>query len=253
METSGPGRAIDLSADVGELADAAGRALEGALISLVTTAHIATGGHVGDADSMRAAVRACRAAGTRVGAHPSYPDRAGFGRRRLALSRDEVVASLVAQLEAIEVCCAVEGAPLESIKPHGQLYHDLSTDSDLAEAIFAVLRERGETLVLAAGSLAAARALAAGLDVMAEGFCDRRYDTDGVLLSRDVPGALLDDARLAAAQAVDLAERGLEVDGRLVGVETLCVHADGPQPLATLTAVRAALAARDLRIEAPAR
>jgi UPF0271 protein len=248
-------RSIDLSADVGELAGEVGRRVDAALIERVSTAHLATGGHAGDEASMRLGAQACAAASTRLGAHPSYPDRAGFGRRRLSLDPRAVVASLVAQLEALSEAAAPFGLTVESIKPHGQLYHDLGEDDVLADAVFDALRSRpgAPVVVLAAGSRAAERAAARGLVVVAEGFCDRAYDRAGSLRARTEPGAVLAEPELAARQALELALRGLGVGAGRVAVDSLCVHSDGPGATEVLDAVLVALAGAAIAVSAPDR
>ncbi len=246
---------IDLSADVGELPGAPGRELDDALIARVSTAHLATGGHAGDAQSMARGAAACARYATRLGAHPSYPDRDGFGRRRLALSSVEVVASLLGQLDELSGIAAEAGLSIESIKPHGRLYHDLSEDHELADFVFGQLAViwPGAVVVLAAGSRAAAWASEVGLRVVAEGFCDRRYDARGALVDRAQPGAVLTNAAEVADQVRALARGGLVVHGGRHPVDSLCVHSDGPDALATLETARRALDDEGIAVEAPER
>ena len=243
-------RTIDLSADVGELLGMSGRGLDRALSEVVSTVHIATGAHAGDEGSMRAALQSCRLTGARVGAHPSYPDREGFGRRRFALSLEELLTSLRSQLDALDLLAREEGVVVTSVKPHGQLYHDLSEDEALAEAVFQMLLERDVSVTLAAGSRAVARARVHGLAVLEEGFCDRRY-RQGRLVPRDEGGALLTDPRDAARQAIELVTTGLVADDGVHEVTTLCVHSDGPTVLELVAAVRAALERSGIAIAAP--
>jgi len=153
---------IDPSADVGEIEGPVGRALDAALMARVTTAHIATGGHAGDRDSMRASIEACVVSLTRVGAHPPRPDREGFGRRRMGADAHLVVDSLAVQPGEIDEIAQELAAVVESITPHGQLYHDLGEDPELVAAVAAWLsrrvlsdkRQAEETWVGAAATLA---------------------------------------------------------------------------------------------------
>ena len=231
---------IDLSADVGEVTGAEGRRLDAAIISMVTTAHIACTGHAGDLDSMRAAVEACRESETRIGAHPSYPDREGFGRRRLSLQPDEVASAVVEQIALLE---EVAGSPVASIKPHGQLYHDLETDDDLVESILDALMglESKPLLVLGAGSRLSTRLANEKIRLAAEGFCDRRYEA-GRLVSRNVEGALIEDPAAALAQGIALVRDGLIVGDEVLTIDSLCIHSDTPGALNVLRHVSAGLA-----------
>jgi UPF0271 protein len=249
-----PAKSIDLSADVGEDPSALGRAVDAALIAAASTAHIAAGGHVGHADSIRRTIDLCCEAGVVVGAHPSYPDRAGFGRQRSSLVLAEVVDSVLDQLFIVSELAATRGARLESIKPHGQLYHDLESDEELAESLFEALAslETRPRLVLQCGTRRAALARRAGLELVAEGFCDRRYDAGG-LVARGEPGALLAEPSQAASQAVELAREGLLLGGARRAVDSLCVHSDTPEAAVIMVGVRRALEASALAIRAPQR
>lgn len=203
---------------------------------------MACGGHAGDASSMAATAEACAEAGARLGAHPSYPDREGFGRRRSSLSATAVAEAVCEQVAELSEHAAAAGTGIESIKPHGRLYHDLSSDPELAEAVLSALRDAGHgRIVLAAGSRAIDVAAELGLSVDSEGFADRRYGATGALLERSEPGAVLADPEEAAAQAVALATRGIETATGRVLVDSICVHSDSPGAPATLASVSAAL------------
>jgi UPF0271 protein len=201
-----------------------------AIYVLAHLVNVACGGHAGDDASMRRVVRACAAAGTQVGAHPSYPDRAGFGRVRVSMPVASVRASVRAQCAALRA--AAGDVPIRHVKPHGALYHDADVDPALAAAVldgalealgapFAVLGPPG-------GALAEA-AVGRGLRYLVEGFADRGVRSDSTLIPRGEPGALVTDPVVAAARA-----RSLRVD-------TVCVHADTPGALAIARAVRAVL------------
>jgi len=127
-------RSIDLNADIGEAGDDAGFALERALLGLVTSAHIACGGHAGGDGSMRAIVQAALDAGVRVGAHPSYPDRAGFGRRPMEMALSDLASSLDEQISALMDVAASLGAEVCSVKPHGALYGEVGRNASTFDA-----------------------------------------------------------------------------------------------------------------------
>ena len=246
---------VDLSCDLGESSTPEALATEAAIWPLVTSANVACGGHAGDAASMRAAVELARRHGVRLGAHPSFPDRAGFGRRALEISDEALGAALVAQLEELRSIARSEGGiALERVKAHGALYNIAHHDSRLArvltEATLAAVP--GAALVCPAGSAMEHAARELGLAVVREAFADRRYLRDGALVPRSDPRALLDDPVESAAQAVSLATRSAvtAVDGSEIVVEheTICVHSDMPRAVERLVAIRAALARRGVEI-----
>ncbi|MGH9089364.1 MAG: 5-oxoprolinase subunit PxpA [Acidimicrobiales bacterium] len=246
--------AVDLNADLGELDSPDGGASDEALLRVVTTAHIACGGHAGTGESMRRTVAVALAAGATVGAHPSYLDREGFGRRPLARSPGQVADDVAWQVERLQRVAAREGAVVRSVKAHGALYNRMAGDADCAAAVARAVRACDPELVLVvlAGSRAEAVVAAEGLRPGAEGFCDRGYLADGSLAPRSSPGALVTDPEAAAARAVSLAvhRRVPAVDGKTVSVKarTLCVHGDSPGAVALAGAVRRSLEAHGVAV-----
>jgi len=243
-----PNRTIDLNADVGEATDAAGLEVERTLLGLVSSVHVACGGHAGDDDSMTATVATALSRGVRVGAHPSYPDRAGFGRQPMQVDRAELGASLSEQVLALERICRAAGTTVATVKAHGALYEEVAKGGAVYETFRDAVRGSvGEdvALVLPSGCRAVAMVLRDGMTAREEGFCDRAYRPDGGLVGRAEPGALLVEPSAAAAQALSLA-RGAVVarDGSVLTlwVDTLCMHGDSPGAVAIATAVRTALA-----------
>jgi UPF0271 protein len=252
-------RAIDLNADVGEADDGDGVAVERALLGLVTSAHIACGGHAGDEKSMRATMRAALDGGVRIGAHPSYPDRAGFGRQPMELAAADLSAALAAQLDALAAVAASLGTKVHSVKPHGALYSEVARGETTYEVLLGVMAARcgpDTALVLPAGAPAVSLAQDAGLTVLREGFADRAYAADGGLVARREPGSVYGDPALARAQALGLATKGTVTacDGSslLIDVDTICVHGDSPRAPALAQAVRDGLAAAGIAVRAPA-
>jgi UPF0271 protein len=253
-----PHRTIDLNADVGEATNGNGVDVERTLLGLVTSAHVACGGHAGDDDSMRATVAAALEHAVRVGAHPSYPDRAGFGRRPMDIDRSALGASLAGQIAALDRICRAAGTTVESVKPHGALYAEVAKGGAVYETLRDAVHDTvGEdvALVLPSGCRALAMVLRDGLTACEEGFCDRAYRRDGGLVDRAVPGAVLTDPAAAAAQALTLA-RGAVVaaDGSVLTlwVDTLCIHGDSPDAVAIANAVRRTLADSGMEVLAPA-
>jgi UPF0271 protein len=225
-----------LNIDLGELGDAEPEAL----YAMADVVNVACGGHAGDEASMRRACALAKAHGCAIAAHPSYPDRAGFGRASMAttLDAEALRASIEAQCAALAAIAGALGLSIGAVKPHGALYHDAARLDAVAAAVLA-----GAEAALASHPLAfvaqgadgalARRAAKAGHRVLREGFADRGYGEDGAILPRGAPGALLQDPAAAAEQA-----RALVASGRF---DTLCVHGDTEGAVAVATAVRRAL------------
>jgi UPF0271 protein len=233
--------AVDLNFDGGEGGD------DAALMLSVSTVNIACGGHAGDAGSMRHVTRLALARNVAIHAHPSYNDRANFGRRAVALEPAAIEALVKRQVEALRAIVREEEGELTGVKPHGALYHAAASDDVSASAVARAVRAVSPSLVLVSspGSklLRAGRAL--GLPVAAEGFVDRGYEADGSLVPRGEPGALVEDPETAArrARGIVLFGKVLARNGRTVSidVDTLCLHGDTPNAPAIAAAVRAAL------------
>jgi UPF0271 protein len=252
-------RTIDLNADVGEATAAPGIDVERALLEFVTSVHVACGGHAGDDESMTATVAAAVAHAVRVGAHPSYPDRAGFGRNPMEIDRGELAASLSEQLRALDRICRTAGTAVDSVKAHGALYEEVAKGGAVYETFRDAVRASvggGVALVLPSGCRAMAMALRDGIRAFEEGFCDREYRPDGGLVDRATPGAVLAEPGVAAAQALSLA-RGAVVakDGSVLTlwVDTLCVHGDSPGAVAIATAVSQVMGDAGIDVVAPPR
>ena len=203
----------------------------GALYALADALNIACGGHAGDAHSMRRVLRACSLQGTRAGAHPSYPDRANFGRRSLAIPHEELALSIAWQCTALIEAAREVKTPLGHLKLHGALYHDANRSEPLARlCLDASLKALGRVVVVGpAQGTWRNEAEARGLDYLVEGFADRGVRDDGTLIPREQPGALITDAHACAARAQQLAQQG---------IKTICVHGDTENALAIAQAVR---------------
>jgi UPF0271 protein len=212
---------IDVNADLGEGFD------DARLAPHLSSCSIACGGHAGDVESMARTLRLAADHGLRAGAHPSYPDRAGFGRAPLEMPARALVASLRAQIQDLAGVAARLGLRLSHVKPHGALYNvawdDPATAAAVAEAVVAV--DPGLALMCPAGSALALAAAAHGLPVVREVFLDRGHGGDGRLLPRSAPGAVLTDPSAVPVRLAELS--GLEFD-------TMCVHGDNPAALELL-------------------
>ena len=232
---------IDLNADLGEWdadddAAAAARhaALDAALMDAVSSVNVACGGHAGDAGSMRLTVRAAAVRGLAIGAHPSYPDRARFGREPVALDGDRLEREVARQVATLAEIAAGEGTRLAHVKPHGALYHRAAIDPSVATTVAAAVAAVDRALVVVArsGGALLEAASRAGLATASEVFCDRAYEADGGLVPRGTEGAILSDPLAAASRVLAMLRDGRVAarDGAPVRVEpdTACVHGDSP-------------------------
>ena len=233
---------IDLNADLGE-----GCGNDAAILEHVSSINVACAWHAGSAEEMLSLVRAARLRGVAIGAHPSFPDRANFGRREMNLPLPAVRAGLLYQIGAMEGIVRAEGGELAHVKAHGALYNQAARDPELAQCIAQTIRDFNPDLPVMglAGSLLIAALRAEGVPAIEEGFADRRYTPDGRLVNRALPGALIEDEADVLAQVLSLVRNGtaIAIDGSTcrIPVETICLHGDGPHALEYARAIRAML------------
>jgi UPF0271 protein len=218
--------AVDLNADVGE-----GFPDDARLLDVVTSANVACGFHAGSAEAMRMVCALAAERGVAIGAHPSYRDREGFGRRDLDVALDALHADVAAQLAVLVQIAEDEGTEVTYVKPHGALYTRATVDREVARTIVEAVVEYGVAMLAWPGSELFEEARAGGMEAFAEGFADRGY-ADGRLVPRDKPGALL-DASAAAKQGLALAQAG--------EVGSICGNGDSPGGADLAVHVRAAL------------
>lgn len=217
---------ITINADIGEgWPDAA-------LAPYVDAVNIACGGHTGDEGSMRVALELAGKHGLLVGAHPSFPDRPGFGRTAMSMPRDAFLAAMTTQIAALATLANSLGLGLSHVKPHGALYHSLYTDGSLARDFVRLIPKSVAVVTMPDGVLAYACA-DAGIEVWLEGYADRGYTSLGRLAPRGLQGSLITDPDHAATQAIALicGQRFSTVDGDMIvfsGLDTICIHSDTP-------------------------
>lgn len=223
-------RTIDLNCDLGE-----GTGHDAALMPLITSANIACGAHAGNLDTMIEAVELAARRRVRIGAHPGYFDLENFGRKERPIDPGEAARLVLIQIEQIY---EIAEERLHHVKLHGALYHQVCREASLAEAVVAELVRLWPDLIVyaLAGSQLARTARSRGMRVAEEVFADRTYQPDGRLTPRLQPGALIADEAAAVAQVLRLLREGVvrAVDGSDVPlkVDTICVHGDGPNPVA---------------------
>jgi UPF0271 protein len=240
---------IDLNADLGE-----GANHDHELLALVSSANISCGVHAGDANSMDAAIRLAKVHNVRIGAHPSFPDREHCGRRVMQLPFPSLRHHLLDQLSALESLARGQDVKLSHIKPHGALYNQAAVDAELAAAIASICKEFDPELAVVglAGGELLRQAQHIGLSVIAEGFADRRYASDGSLVPRSDPHALIHEPKEAVQQCLEMIYEGvvttLQGERIPMRVDTLCLHGDTPQALALAQALTEALHKAQIQI-----
>ena len=247
---------IDINCDLGESFGIYHLGEDDAVLPHITSANIACGFHAGDPVVARATIARARRLGVAVGAHPGFPDLAGFGRREMHASPREVEDLVLYQVAALGGIASAEGVRLQHVKPHGALYNMACREASLASAIARAVAAYDVSLILFGlpGSALLEAGRAAGLRVAAEGFADRSYEPDGSLTPRTRPGAVIHDVGEGVRRAVRLAaEHAIEaVDGSTLRLEvaTICVHGDTPGAAERAARLRAGLDAAGVRVVA---
>lgn len=243
---------VDLNADLGE-----GAGHDDELLALVTSANIACGFHAGDADTMRQSIEAARERNVAVGPHPSLFDRENFGRKELPVRPDEIFDAVVYQIGIFQAIAEAAGVRPNHVKPHGALYNMAVRDEQLADVIARATASVDKNLILfAPQNTALSRAGEKnGLQIAHEVFADRNYLSNGQLVSRTRPDALLHDPAEAAPRVLRMLREGkvrsvdaVDVDVR---AETVCLHGDNPEAVEFARALRARLEKEGVTVRAP--
>lgn len=246
--------AVDLNSDLGESFGVWSMGDDAAMLPLVTSANLACGFHAGDPAGMLASCRTAVQHRVTIGAHPSYRDLAGFGRRDMEVPAEQLHADVLYQVAALSGIAAHAGGRVSYLKPHGALYNRIAVDLEVAEVVVDVARALDLPVLGLAGSAIAAACDRAGVRFVREGFADRGYLADGTLAPRSLDGAVLTDPAEVAERAVRMATEGvvLAIDGSEVDVrvDSLCVHGDTPGAVELARAVRVALDAAGVGVSA---
>ncbi|KAA0271907.1 MAG: LamB/YcsF family protein [Chloroflexi bacterium] len=230
---------IDLNCDLGE-----GIGNDQAIMPYITSANIACGFHAGDEQTMRETLRLTKRFGVNAGAHPGWKDRENFGRKEMDISPAETERLVFEQIQTLAAIAKEEGVMLTHVKPHGALYNQSAKDFQLASAIARAVKTSSVDLILVglAGSRLIEAGRAVGLRAAAEGFPDRGYNADGSLMSRLLPGAIIESPEEVARHAVELIRKG--------GMDTLCLHGDHPNAAANAKVLRDVLEKNGVAIAA---
>lgn len=247
---------MDLNSDLGE---SFGRWVLGddeSMLDLVTSANVACGFHAGDPSTLRRTCASAASRGVAVGAQVGYRDLAGFGRRFIDVTADDLAADVLYQLGALDAMCRVAGTAVRYVKPHGALYNTAVHHAGQARAVVDAVRDYDPALPVLGlpGSELLRAAERAGLRPVPEFFVDRGYTPDGTLVPRSEPGALLDDPDAVAERVLRMVTDGtvVAVDGTEVAAraESACVHGDSPGAVRMAQAVRDRLAAAGVSLRA---
>ena len=233
---------IDINCDMGESFGMYKMGLDEEVINHISSANIACGFHAGDPMWMRHTVKLAEDQGVAVGAHPSFPDLVGFGRRNMNVEPEEAKADLVYQIGALQAFTTKK--KLQHVKPHGAMYNQAVNDIALASAICEALLDTDPNLVLLAlsGSPWITIAKQLGLRVASEIFADRALNTDGTLVSRGSPGSVLHDVDEVAERSLQMVQKGsaTSITGEEIEVDadSICIHGDTPGAVDMAIAVR---------------
>ncbi len=245
---------VDMNVDSGESFGRYKLGLDEEVFKYVTSANVACGFHAGDPNVMRRTVRLAKELGVAVGAHPGFPDLMGFGRRRMEVRSDELRNYVLYQVGALHAFTKAEGIELQHVKPHGALYNMAWDRRDYAEAIVLAIKEFNPNLILVAPQNSLMREVGEGegIKVAYEFFADRNYLSNGRLVPRSHPKALVTNPKEVVERVIKAVDEGrvVSIDGEVIEVEvhTICVHGDSPGAVELAKAVREGLEGVGIRV-----
>lgn len=235
---------LNLNSDLGESFGAWVMAGDAAMLGIVNSANVACGYHAGDPLVMTQTVERAKKNGVSIGAHPSFPDLQGFGRRRMDIPAPELEAMLIYQIGALDACARAQGSKVTHVKPHGALSNIASADRKVADAVARAVHRLDPSLILLAPA-ASQMALAGreiGLKIVEEIFADRAYLDDGNLVPRSQPGAMIHGAEASLAHVLRMVEESalISINGKRIPVnpQSICVHGDNAEAVAVAQAIR---------------
>ncbi len=246
---------VDLNCDMGESFGAWRMGDDAALMDYVSSVNIACGFHAGDASVIRKTIETAIAKNVAVGAHPSFPDLQGFGRREMRLSAAEIFDIVLYQVAALKGMCEALGGKLHHVKPHGALYNQAALDKTLAGAIAKAVAVIDDNLIFygLSSSFLISEAELIGLKTASEVFADRTYQASGTLTPRSQPNALIENTEKAVAQILEMIKTKsvTATNGEKVALkaETVCIHGDGAHALRFARTIIKTLKEDDIKIE----
>ncbi|MFP2469894.1 LamB/YcsF family protein [Pseudescherichia vulneris] len=249
-------RYIDLNSDLGESYGQWRMGDDAAILPLISSANVACGFHAGSPAGILETLRAAQRLGVAVGAHVSYPDLVGFGRRNMDVASDELTADVIYQIGALQGLAAAADTRVSYVKPHGALYNTIAHDQRQARAVIDALLalDNSLALVVLAGSPLIGWAQASGIQTVAEAFADRAYHRNGTLVSRREAGAVIHDPQEIARRVVQMITEGgvTSIEGEFTAIraESVCVHGDSPGALEMTRQIRQRLDAEGIVVRA---
>lgn len=250
---------IDLNCDMGEGYGAYTIGNDEAIMPSISSANIACGFHAGDPTVIIHTIRLAKKHHVAIGAHPGYPDLAGFGRRTMHMNPDELYASILYQVGALKSMAEALGTTLHHVKPHGALYNDAAKNETIASAIVSAVKDIDDSLIFVglANSVMLQVAQNAGLRTAHEFFADRAYNDDGTLVSRNTPGAVLHDTQEVLERVLCMITQQSirSINNTLLHMtaDTICIHGDNPHAPEFARILHERLTAAHIRIHAPQR
>lgn len=245
---------IDLNSDIGEGFGSYQFGGDSTIISYISSANIACGWHAGDPLTMEKTVAMAKQKGVAVGAHPGFPDLLGFGRRNMNVSYGEAKAYVQYQVGALLAFTKAAQVPLQHVKPHGAMYNMACKDEKLAAAICEGVAQVDDRLILMgpSGSCLTAAAEQYGLRIANEAFADRAYSDDGTLVSRSVPGAVIEDEQTVIKRVLTMVQQGVveSITGKQIALkaQSICIHGDNPAAIALAKNLAFALAQEGINV-----
>ena len=246
---------VDLNCDMGESFGAWKMGNDAALMDFVSSVNIACGFHAGDASTIRKTIEIALKKGVAVGAHPSFPDLQGFGRREMKMSASEVYDIILYQIAAVKGICEAFGGKLHHVKPHGALYNQAAKNKNLAEAIAKAVKTIDKNLILYGLSVSflISEAEKIGLRTASEVFADRTYQSDGTLTPRNLQNALISDVEKAVSQVLQMISEQTvtATNGEKISLkaESVCIHGDAAHALEFAKRINAKLKKEGVNIE----
>jgi len=247
---------IDLNCDMGEGFGVYSIGKDEQVMPFITSANVACGFHASDPATIWKTVKMAKANGVSVGAHPSYPDLVGFGRRPMEVSAEEVMADVLYQIGALSAFCRREGVRLQHVKPHGALYNRAAVDSDIAMAVAEAIKSVDADLYLVclSNSEMVTAARTTGIRYVEEAFADRAYTREGKLVPRSQAGAVIHDPAVAAERVLSMVRERcvVAIDGTIVPInaQTICVHGDSAEAAEMIRRIKARLEQEQVQLKA---
>lgn len=238
---------IDINSDLGESFGNYEMGNDHSIMEYISSANIACGYHAGDFITMRRTVLLCLESGVSIGAHPSYPDLQGFGRRNIEFTPEEIYSMLLYQIGALKCITEAEGGILRHVKPHGAMYNNASDNPEKAVAIAEAVRKAGDDIILLclAGSAMEEAAIKTGVRYATEAFSDRQYDSRGRLVPRSHKEAVIHNPEVCASRVLDMVtkKRIISIDSQFLNLnpDSICVHGDTRGAIEILKAIRGVL------------